>query len=73
VPRFSETLRFSSKLVPVHRLAGRTAAFLVRVFSAPLMERSNSCARTGGHSHAVEDQTVRGLADSSVLMPAYSL
>ena len=23
----------------------------------PLMERSNSCARVGGHSHAVDDQT----------------
>jgi hypothetical protein len=23
----------------------------------PLMERSNSCARVGGHSHAVDNQT----------------
>ena len=23
----------------------------------PVMERSNSCARIGGHSHAVDDQT----------------
>ena len=36
----------------------------------PLMERSNSCARVGGHSHAVDDQTVRRLTDSSALMPA---
>jgi hypothetical protein len=39
----------------------------------PLTERSNSCARIGGHSHPVDDQTVRRLTDSSALMPAYSL
>ncbi len=39
----------------------------------PLMERSNSRAHIGGHSHAVHDQTVRRLTDSSALRPAYSL
>ena len=26
----------------------------------PVIERSNSCARVGGHSHAVDDQTAAG-------------
>ena len=33
-----------------HRSCGR------RLFG-PVMERSNSCVRIGGHSHAVDDQT----------------
>jgi len=37
------------------------------------MERSNSSASVGGHSHAVDDQTVRRLTDSLALVRAYSL
>jgi len=40
---------------------------------ALVTERSNSCARIGGHSHAVDDQTVRRLTDSLALVPTYSL
>jgi hypothetical protein len=37
------------------------------------MERRNSGARVGEHADAVDDQTVRWLADSSALLLAYSL
>ena len=57
-------------MTPRGRAKGRLCG--PRLFGR-VMERSNSCARIGGHSHAVRDQTVRRLTDSSALRPAYSL
>jgi hypothetical protein len=60
-------------LYPCEAKQARTTAFCGPRLFGPVMQRSNSCARIGGHCHAVDDQTVRRLADSSALIPAYSL
>jgi hypothetical protein len=63
------------KIVGMGKWSGvaRTTAFVIPRLFGCVMQRSNSCARIGGHSRAVDDQTVRRLTDSSALVPPYSL
>ena len=65
VPFFSPRMnvrnrRSSAVTVPAISPAcgvARTTAFVVGGFFGPVMERPNSRAQIGGHSHAVDDQT----------------
>jgi hypothetical protein len=66
----AHSLRPACRMTPGGRATGRFCG--PRLFG-PVMERSNSGARIGGHSHPVDDQTVRRLTDSPALVPAYSL
>ena len=51
---FGHPLFYTQRTPSVARTTRRLTG--PRLFG-PVMERSNSCARIGGHSHAVRDQT----------------